>query len=358
MKITDSKTRAQWIEAIRRELKSIVEHTFNLDGQPLPGEQIIPLMFIFKAKINSLGGLDKLKARLCARGDLQNTEGEDIFSPTASMRLLKMFLALGVEVGRQVKQLDFISAFIQGKVRSRIFVFLDEIVGEVCPEFSKFVGRPLLLERALYGLATSGKYWYEDLDEYLQLIGFRKSTVDPCFYSRKTKAGILRLINYVDDTLYFGTTDESEEEFVKELRNRFNFNLLGTASWYLGIKINYNKLGATIDQQLYAKSIVNKLVKKGTDIYPRNTPLQPDITLTKRDCPTTPAIQQEIDAKYSSIHFRSVIGALIYLSSGTRPDITFATVKLAKYAHAPGENHYKALTWLLGYIQKFPNKAI
>ena len=70
----------------------------------------------------------------------------------------------------------------------------------------------------------------------------------------------MRLINYVDDTLYFGTTDESEEEFVKELRNRFNFSLLGTASWYLGIKINYNKLGATIDQQLYAKSIVNKHV--------------------------------------------------------------------------------------------------
>ena len=180
--------------------------------------------------MNSSGGLDKLKARLCAREDLQNIEGQDIFSPTASMRLLKMFLALGVEVGRQVQQLDFISAFIQGKVRSRIFVFLDEIVREVCPEFSKFVGRPLLLERALYGLATSGKYQYEDLDEYLQLIGFRKSTIDPCLYSRITKTGILRLINYVDDTLYFGTTDESEEEFVKELRNRFNFNLLGTAS--------------------------------------------------------------------------------------------------------------------------------
>ena len=100
------------------------------------------------------------------------------------------------------------------------------------------------------------------MDDYLQLIGFRKSTVDPCFYSRKTKAGILRLINYVDDTLYFGTTDESEDEFVKELKTRFNLNLLGTASWYLGIKINYNELGATIDQQLYAKSIVNKLLKK------------------------------------------------------------------------------------------------
>ena len=274
------------------------------------------------------------------------------------MRLLKLFSALSVELSRYIKQFDYISAYIQGKVRSRVFVYLDEIVGKICPEFSKYVGRPLLLERALYGLATSGKYWYEELNEYLLLIGFKKSTVDPCYYSRTTNLGIVRMINYVDDTLYFGTTDESEEEFVKQLKSRFKFNLLGKASWYLGMKIEYNHQGATIDQQLYATSIANKLIKKGVDILPRDTPLPTDFILTKKDCPSNPNIQQEVNTKYINIHFRSVIGALIYLSSGTRPDITFATVKLAKYAHTPGDRHYKALIWLVGYIHKFPNKAI
>ena len=134
-------------------------------------------MFIFKVKMTSKGGLDKLKARLCARGDLQETDGLEIYSPTASIRLLKMFLALGVEMRRQVKQLDFVSAFIQGKVRSRIFVYIENEVAMVCPEFKKYIGRPLQLERAIYGLATSGRYWYEDLDEYLQTLNFRKSTL-------------------------------------------------------------------------------------------------------------------------------------------------------------------------------------
>ena len=39
LKITDPKIRAQWIEAVRRELKTIIEYTFNLDGQPLPGNK-------------------------------------------------------------------------------------------------------------------------------------------------------------------------------------------------------------------------------------------------------------------------------------------------------------------------------
>ena len=95
------------------------------------------------------------------------------------MRLLKLFLALSVEIGRCIKRLDYISAYIQGKVRSRIFVFLDEIVGQICPEFSKYVGRPLFLERALYGFTTSGKYWYEELNEYLLLIGFKNQLWTP-----------------------------------------------------------------------------------------------------------------------------------------------------------------------------------
>ena len=166
------------------------------------------------------------------------------------------------------------------------------------------------------------------------------------------------MINYVDDTLYFGTTDESEEEFVRDLKKRFNFNLLGKASWYLGMKIEYNQHGATIDQQLYAKSIANKLIKKGVDIFQRDTPLPSDFIFTKKDSPSNTNIQQETDNKYKNIHFRSVIGALIYVSSGTRPDTTFATVKIAKYAHSPGDCHYKALICLVSYIHKFPNKAI
>ena len=179
--------------------------------------------------MTSRGGLDKLKATLCAREDLQETGGLQIYSPTASIRLLKMFIALGVEMKRKVKQLDFVSAFIQGKVRSRICVHIEDEMAIVCPEFKMYIGRPLQLERAICGLATTEIYWYEDLDEYLQNLSFRISTVEPCLYARTTCLGTVRLINYVDDTLYFANTDEAEEEFTKQLKARFNFHLLGTA---------------------------------------------------------------------------------------------------------------------------------
>ena len=58
------------------------------------GEPLTPCMYVYKAKIQSDGILDKLKLRIVVRGDLQNKEMVgDTCSPTASMRNLMYFLA-------------------------------------------------------------------------------------------------------------------------------------------------------------------------------------------------------------------------------------------------------------------------
>ncbi len=56
-------------------------------------EMSTPVMEIFEVKINSDGSLDKLKTWIVIWGDLQNDVAEDKWSPTASFRSLKMFLA-------------------------------------------------------------------------------------------------------------------------------------------------------------------------------------------------------------------------------------------------------------------------
>ena len=61
---------------------------------PKDGEPFTPCMDVYKAKIQSDGSLDKLKLRIVVGGDFQNKEMVgDIWSPTASMRTLKYFLA-------------------------------------------------------------------------------------------------------------------------------------------------------------------------------------------------------------------------------------------------------------------------
>jgi hypothetical protein len=82
------------------------------------------------------------------QGDLKNgTLLEDKRSPTASFWLLKIFLA---HLKARVKQLDFIEAFLQANIQSRIFITIPAIFGTLFPEYKAFCGVPLRPAISMY----------------------------------------------------------------------------------------------------------------------------------------------------------------------------------------------------------------
>ena len=80
-------------------------------------------MDVYKAKIQSDGSLDKLKLRIVDRGDLKNKKlVVDTWSPKASMSNLKYFLADATKHKAKIHQLYFIGAFLQEKLKNRVFI--------------------------------------------------------------------------------------------------------------------------------------------------------------------------------------------------------------------------------------------
>jgi len=136
LKMHDGPVKTAWLQSVCKELKTLIDNnTFVLDT-PNKGESVTPIMETFHVKILSDGTLDKLKTRIVVRGDLQSkTLSEDKWSPTASFRALKMFLAHASRVKTRVKQLDFVGAFLQAKTRSRVFVSIPAIYGVLFPEY-------------------------------------------------------------------------------------------------------------------------------------------------------------------------------------------------------------------------------
>ena len=90
----------------------------------------------------------------------------------------------------------------------------------------------------------------------------------------------------------------------------------------------------------------------------KNTPLPSNFVPSKKDCPTTEAQSKEVKITFGNLSYRSVIGALLYVSCCTRPDICFAVNKLAKYSNNPGVVHYRALLHLIGYIKGSSNNGL
>ena len=144
-KLSDS-IKKPWLNETIKEIKYLINNqTFLIEDQN-EGEPVTPCMYVYKAKIQSEGSFDKLKLRIMVRGDLQNKEMVgDTWSPTASMRTLKYFLAYADKHEARVHQLDFIGAFLQAKVKNRVFIKLGIRYVDYFPEYAEYFGRSLKL---------------------------------------------------------------------------------------------------------------------------------------------------------------------------------------------------------------------
>ena len=207
-----------------------------------PADEIIPAKLVCKTQLNIYGGLDKLKARICLRGDMQIKDDFISWSPTASIRLLKYFIADAAQNASKIYQLAFIQTFIQSKATKRMFVILDK-------EFSHFVD-------------FNGKSWYDTLDSYLtNKLSFVRSRVDGCLYIYRKGNDWVKFINYEDDALYYASNDKVREDFELSLKSKFNLSLLGEARWYLGMRIIQNKEFISLDQDQYVKNTIARIEK-------------------------------------------------------------------------------------------------
>ena len=98
--------RKPWLKATPKEINNLINNQTFMVDDPKDGEPVTPCMDVYKAKIQYDGSLDNLKLRIVVSGYLQNKEMfGDTWSPTASMRTLKYFLADAAKNKERVHQL-------------------------------------------------------------------------------------------------------------------------------------------------------------------------------------------------------------------------------------------------------------
>ena len=162
-------------------------------------------MDVYREKIQSDGSLEKLKLRIVVRGYLKNKElVGDTWSQTASMRTLKYFLVDSVKHKARVHQLDFIRAFLQEKVKNRVFVKLYSRYADYFPEYSSYFGRALILLNSMYVMTNSGKLFSYELIEGLLGIVFIKYQLQMSISHNYAPDGTkIVVLSYVDDCFYW-----------------------------------------------------------------------------------------------------------------------------------------------------------
>ncbi|GJX52752.1 retrovirus-related pol polyprotein from transposon TNT 1-94, partial [Tanacetum coccineum] len=341
----DALTQSCWIKAIQEELNEF-ERLEVWELVPRPDKvMVITLKWIYKVKLDELGGILKNKARLVARGYRQE-EGidfEESFAPVARLEAIRIFLAFAAHMNMVVYQMDVKTAFLNGNLREEVYVSQPD--GFVDPDNPNHVYK---LKKALYGLKQAPRAWYDMLSSFLISQDFSKGSVDPTLFIRKLhKRGkeLLLVQVYVDDIIFAASTPELCDLFAKIMCSKFKMSMMGKISFFLGLQIFQNPRGIFINQSKYA---LESLKKYGFDSCdPVDTPM---VEKSKLD-------EDKEGKAVDPSHYRGMIGTLLYLIA-SRPDLQFAICMCARYQARPTEKHLLAVKRIFRYLRGTVNRGL
>nr|GFA27937.1 copia protein [Tanacetum cinerariifolium] len=125
---------------------------------------VITLKWIYKVKLDELGGILKNKARLVARGYRQKVgiDFKESFAIVARHDAIRIFLAFAAYMNMIVYQMDVNKTFLNGILREDVYVSQPD--GFVDKDNPNDVYKP---KKALYGLKQAPRVWSDLLSKFL-----------------------------------------------------------------------------------------------------------------------------------------------------------------------------------------------
>ncbi|KAK6149158.1 hypothetical protein DH2020_016683 [Rehmannia glutinosa] len=168
--------------------------------------------------------------------------------------------------------------------------------------------------------------------------GFTKGKVDRTLFRIQDGKSILLVQIYVDDIIFGSTNKELCDKFSNLMQSKFEMNMMGELTFFLGLQVKQLKDGTFISQTKYTRDLMKKfgMEEKSSVKIPMNTSVKMDMDADGKPLDQT--------------RYRALIGSLLYRTT-RRPDITFVVGVCARFQYAPKESHVTAAKRILRYLK-------
>ena len=299
-----------------------------------PGESAIPIVILYNTKADG-----RYKARAVALGNKQskNDVAYECYSPTVSHLAIRLAIVAAASRGEAMCQYDISNAFVNAPLlpEERVFARLP-------PQWG---GQIVRLRKALYGLRSAPRHWYDHFSNTLQeKLGWERSQVEPGTFRKKGSRGnTLTMVLYVDDGLICGPEHEVKHErnlIFKEFKGKAidpEYDGLCEVRTLLGVRVRYNRgeKKVSLSQGVYAKKVADKFKD------PKWAGGCKQKGHLKNDGPIVP--KEQFD-------YQSCIGALNYLVAMTRPDLAWVVSQLSRFLSEPRESAVREAVRVAQYV--------
>ena len=357
----------QWIDAIHRELGSLIEKgVFEIRDRP-SDRKVIPTKIVLKIKLNADGTIDKMKARCCVLGFRQQSgldyNPEQVYSPMTESSTIRLLLATANRLQLKVDHLDIKVAFLNA--------LLPEGERFYCsppPGFNLPPGKCWYMLRALYGAHQSACLWSKTWRDWLHANApqFIEAGSERCVFvcrehgdgtpvdlttlrgiSLEPDEKLIILVMNTDDLLilYTESATSQVDDFERLINQSFDATPRAPVDQYLGMHVarDDNRQYLTLDLRRHTYEFIRSMGLDPETSASVSTPLDPNVVYSKDDCPAV--VDVALRDKVWSAH-----GKLIHLAIWGRPDLAHAVSVLGRYVHNPSQKLWQGYQRVARYL--------
>ena len=281
------------------------------------------------------------KARLVAGGHLTPEPVESIYSGVVSLRSLRITIFLSVLNKLDLWGADIGNAYLEATTDEKVYI----VAG---PEFEELQGHILVIQKALYGLKSSGLRWSQKLHDIMIDIGFKPSKADPCVWLKPNveENHYEYIAIYVDDLLI---AMKNPKSFIDTLKSKYKLKIKGDGPLTYHLGCDYIK---DPDGTLLAtpRKYISKILDSFSKMYPDEKFISIKSPLEKNDHPELD--NSELVDHQEIQKYMSMIGQLQWAISLGRFDIQVHAMSMSRFRLAPRKGHIERVKRMYSYLNK------
>ena len=317
-----------WGDAILKEINKINEYEVFKPSDIIPEEYTkLRCNMIFDVKLDGTR-----KARLVVDGS-HSPCTIDAYSSVIAPEHVRLAMVAGTLNNLLMETIDLGNAYLHAFTKELVYTILSDGYGQLS-------GKILIIQKALYGMRTSGARFHEDLSETLLSIGFKPSKADSDLWIRQGQHCYEYIARYVDDLMIFAKDPAS---VIKALGEKYPVQA-GSENLYLGGDIIRSEGHMFLNAKTYIKNVCSKIENLcELTLKHFDTPMATD------DHPETDDTTV-LDEKTHSI-YRLLIGSAQWTITLGRFDIMYAVATLSRFAQVPHQGHFDRMLRVFGYLK-------
>ena len=321
----------EWKAACREELEALRRReVFELVNLP-KGRKIIKNRWVFDQKSDG-----RKKARLVAKGfsQVEGIDFTEIFSPVVRFETVRLMLALSALEQWYITGLDVKSAFLYGELEEELYMEQPEGFRTKGQE-----NKVLRLKRALYGLKQAALAWWRALDKSMAALACKRLQSDSGLFVHKSKNATVVVIVYVDDALFIGDDRALVNKLKNDFMRKWECRDLGDVKEFLRMRITRKSGNIYLDQTDYLDKVLRRFGLINAKFA--STPLPEGYHPSPNEGTVDPKMRTQ---------YQQIIGSLMYIMLGTRPDVAYAVTKMAQHAANPSQDHLNRALHICRYL--------